>query len=75
MARFSPYWLWALLAVPGLGMINAAFPGELLISLGPPNLPWLVGAPWAGPGQPAPIEIPIPDDEGKRASRARKRGA
>ena len=23
MARFSPYWLWALLAVPGLGMINA----------------------------------------------------
>lgn len=48
--------------VPGLGMTTPSLPGELLIDLGPPSLPWLVGDPWNGPGQPVPIEIPIPDD-------------
>jgi len=48
--------------VPGWSMLSPAAPGELLIDVGPPTLPLLVGAPWTGPGVPVPIEIPIPDD-------------
>jgi len=50
--------------LPGFGM-SGAF-GELLISLAPPNplAPLLLGGPWTGPGNPAPVAVPLPDDPG-----------
>ena len=50
--------------LPGYGM-SGAF-GELLVSLSPPNplTPLLIGAPWAGPGNPAPVAVSLPNDPG-----------
>ena len=48
--------------LPGFGMAGVGAPGELLISLAPPPFLVLAGAPWAGPGTPAPIALPIPVD-------------
>jgi len=47
--------------IPGLGMAGPGAPGELLISIIPPNpVLWFQGGSWSGPGSPAPVTIPIP---------------
>jgi hypothetical protein len=48
-------------ALPGFGMSGT---GELLVSLASGALitPFRVGSPWAGPGVPAPVGVPIPND-------------
>ena len=48
--------------VPGFGMGGAGAPGELLLGVAPPPFLVVAGAPWAGPGTPAPIALPIPVD-------------
>ena len=48
--------------VPGFGMGGVGAPGELLIGLAPPPFLVLAGAPWIGPGTPAPIALTIPLD-------------
>jgi len=47
--------------LPGLGMTAPGADGELLLDVAPPN-PFLtlLGAPWSGPGSPAPIALVIP---------------
>jgi hypothetical protein len=49
--------------LPGFGM-GASGIGELLVSLAPPNPVGkiLIGAPWTGPGTPAPVGTPVPAD-------------
>ena len=47
--------------LPGFGMAGPYGPGELLISLSPPNPLAVVGpSAWAGTGQPAPIGLAVP---------------
>jgi len=46
--------------IPGWGMSGPS--GELLIAVAPPNpFEVLSGSPWTGPGNPAPIVVPIPN--------------
>jgi len=45
---------------PSGGMIGGGAPGEVLVDLGPPVLKGFFGAPWTGPGAPAPYPILIP---------------
>ncbi len=46
---------------PGLGMGSFGAAGEVLVSLDPDDLITnLLGAPWTGPGIPAPVDVPIP---------------
>ncbi len=49
--------------LPGFGM-NPSAPGELLIGLGPGERlkPFLIGAPWTGAGNPAPVLLNLPND-------------
>jgi len=47
--------------LPGFGMAGVGAAGELLIGLAPPNpLAVVSGAPWSGPGTPAPVPLKIP---------------
>lgn len=48
------------LSLPGLGMSGAGSDGELLIDL-TTLIAVLSGAPWTGPGSPAPVLLPIPN--------------
>jgi hypothetical protein len=49
--------------LPNFGMAGVDAPGELLISLVASDLVLgLTGAPWAGPGQPSPFSLAVPDD-------------
>lgn len=48
--------------LPGLGMGPGSATGELLLGLAPPPFLTLGGPAWAGPLQPAPIPIAVPDD-------------
>ncbi len=48
--------------IPGLGMAGGGAPGELLLNLATLIPPPIGGAPWAGPGNPAPVFLPIPYD-------------
>jgi len=50
-------------ALPGYGMAGPT--GELLVNVLPPDPIAVLGpAPWSGPGSPAAIAVPVPDDGG-----------
>lgn len=51
--------------VPGFGMSAPGAPGELLVSLTPPNPipPVMVGGPWTGAGNPVPFQLTVPNDK------------
>jgi hypothetical protein len=51
--------------IPGFGMSAPGAPGELLVSLAPPNPvpPVGVGGPWVGPGSPVAFNIMIPNNK------------
>ncbi len=49
--------------LPGFGMAGSGAAGELLIGVVPPDPSvTLVGGTWGGPGQYAPLDLPIPND-------------
>jgi hypothetical protein len=60
--------------LPGLGMAGSGALGEVLIDLAGESLLFL-GGPWAGPGVPAPIDLPIPELPALVGSQAFVQGA
>lgn len=50
--------------LPAFGMAGPGAFGELLVGLAPPFplVPLAIGPPWAGPGTPSPISLPVPAD-------------
>ena len=49
--------------LPGFGMAAPGASGELLISIAPPDpFATIAGPPWAGPGSPAAMPLPVPDN-------------
>jgi hypothetical protein len=50
------------LSIPGLGMAGSGAPGELHLAPGRLLGTVLLGPAWTGPGNPAPIPVPIPAD-------------
>ena len=52
-------------SLPGFGMAGPGAAGELLLSLAGPLPPAVAGSiPWASPGTPAPVDLPVPLDSG-----------
>ncbi len=61
--------------IPGFSMLGAGQVGELLIAVAPPNpVLTVAGPPWAGPGQPAPVAVAIPNDPGLIGTTAHTQG-